>query len=149
MPAAVTSATFMECEGRAAASKALTAGSLGWSFSSGEEADRAATEGSGGGERRRSGVRTGSCRAPGWGGRIRTSEWRLQRPLPYHLATPHHGLARTPLGRADHSRRAEYSGYFGFAIGPVFAFTAHGVRLSHGTTAGGGSSGPSPPTRTC
>src|SRR5688572_3728754 len=24
----------------------------------------------------------------GWGGRIRTSEWRLQRPLPYHLATP-------------------------------------------------------------
>ena len=25
---------------------------------------------------------------PGWGGRIRTSEWRLQRPLPYRLATP-------------------------------------------------------------
>src|SRR5262249_41562024 len=25
----------------------------------------------------------------GWGGRIRTYEWRLQRPLPYHLATPH------------------------------------------------------------
>jgi hypothetical protein len=24
-----------------------------------------------------------------WGGRIRTSESRLQRPLPYHLATPH------------------------------------------------------------
>src|ERR1700730_12741885 len=24
----------------------------------------------------------------GWGGRIRTSEWRLQRPLPYRLATP-------------------------------------------------------------
>src|SRR4051812_48320696 len=24
----------------------------------------------------------------GWGGRIRTFEWRLQRPLPYHLATP-------------------------------------------------------------
>lgn len=24
----------------------------------------------------------------GWGGRIRTSEYRLQRPLPYHLATP-------------------------------------------------------------
>ncbi len=23
-----------------------------------------------------------------WGGRIRTCEWRLQRPLPYHLATP-------------------------------------------------------------
>jgi hypothetical protein len=24
-----------------------------------------------------------------WGGRTRTSESRLQRPLPYHLATPH------------------------------------------------------------
>ena len=26
---------------------------------------------------------------PGWGGRIRTSAWRNQNPLPYHLATPH------------------------------------------------------------
>jgi hypothetical protein len=26
----------------------------------------------------------------GWGGRIRTCEWRHQKPLPYHLATPHH-----------------------------------------------------------
>ncbi len=26
----------------------------------------------------------------GWGGRIRTSEWRNQNPLPYHLATPQH-----------------------------------------------------------
>ena len=25
-----------------------------------------------------------------WGGRIRTSEWRYQKPLPYHLATPQH-----------------------------------------------------------
>ncbi len=24
----------------------------------------------------------------GWGGRIRTHEWRYQKPLPYHLATP-------------------------------------------------------------
>src|SRR4029077_17479710 len=24
----------------------------------------------------------------GWGGRIRTSGWRNQNPLPYHLATP-------------------------------------------------------------
>src|SRR5215475_12899392 len=28
----------------------------------------------------------------GWGGRIRTYEWRLQRPLPYHLATPQQTL---------------------------------------------------------
>jgi len=25
----------------------------------------------------------------GWGGRIRTFEWGIQSPLPYHLATPH------------------------------------------------------------
>ncbi len=25
----------------------------------------------------------------GWGGRIRTSAWRYQKPLPYRLATPH------------------------------------------------------------
>jgi hypothetical protein len=25
---------------------------------------------------------------PGWGGRIRTSAWWNQNPLPYHLATP-------------------------------------------------------------
>ena len=25
---------------------------------------------------------------PGWGGRIRTSAWGNQNPLPYHLATP-------------------------------------------------------------
>lgn len=24
----------------------------------------------------------------GWGGRTRTLEWRYQKPLPYHLATP-------------------------------------------------------------
>ena len=23
-----------------------------------------------------------------WGGWIRTNEWRIQSPLPYHLATP-------------------------------------------------------------
>ena len=27
----------------------------------------------------------------GWGARIRTWEWRYQKPLPYHLATPHRG----------------------------------------------------------
>ena len=26
----------------------------------------------------------------GWGGRIRTSAWRYQKPLPYRLATPQH-----------------------------------------------------------
>ena len=36
-------------------------------------------------------------RSIGWGGRIRTSEWRNQNPLPYHLATPQylHGKSRT------------------------------------------------------
>ena len=27
-------------------------------------------------------------RVVGWGARIRTWEWRYQKPLPYHLATP-------------------------------------------------------------
>ena len=27
----------------------------------------------------------------GWDGRVRTSEWRNQNPLPYHLATSQHG----------------------------------------------------------
>ena len=31
-------------------------------------------------------------RVGGWGGRTRTCKWRLQRPLPYHLATPHERL---------------------------------------------------------
>src|SRR5215472_15672115 len=39
----------------------------------------------------------------GWGGRIRTSEWRNQNPLPYHLATPHHGPA---IGPTESSVRA-------------------------------------------
>jgi hypothetical protein len=38
----------------------------------------------------------------GWGGRIRTSAWRNQNPLPYHLATPHRA-AHPLLRRADHS----------------------------------------------
>ena len=41
----------------------------------------------------------------GWGGRIRTSEWRDQNPLPYHLATPQHLSARgKACGRASYSR---------------------------------------------
>ena len=31
---------------------------------------------------------TPETRLPGWGGRIRTSAWRNQNPLPYRLATP-------------------------------------------------------------
>ena len=34
----------------------------------------------------------------GWGGRIRTFEYGIQRPAPYHLATPHH-VSRTILSR--------------------------------------------------
>ena len=30
----------------------------------------------------------GSNSRIGWGARIRTWEWRIQSPLPYHLATP-------------------------------------------------------------
>jgi hypothetical protein len=41
----------------------------------------------------------------GWGGRTRTSEWRNQNPLPYHLATPHQAGLLAPPRRADHSGR--------------------------------------------
>ena len=33
-------------------------------------------------------VKSSGARLPGWGGRIRTSAWWNQNPLPYHLATP-------------------------------------------------------------
>src|SRR3984957_5542647 len=41
----------------------------------------------------------------GWGGRIRTSGWRNQNPLPYHLATPQRAARLVGLGgkRADNS----------------------------------------------
>ena len=42
--------------------------------------------------------------SPGWGGRIRTSAWGNQNPLPYHLATPQQSQARHPeagLGRGS------------------------------------------------
>ncbi len=40
----------------------------------------------------------------GWGGRIRTSVWRNQNPLPYRLATPQ--LPRRCRRRPDHSARS-------------------------------------------
>ena len=54
----------------------------------------------------------------GWGGRIRTSEWRFQRPLTYHLSTPHpeasRGLSRrrrsSALLEPDRSRAARELG---------------------------------------
>jgi hypothetical protein len=36
-----------------------------------------------------------SAKAGGWGGRIRTSAWGNQNPLPYRLATPHRRNAET------------------------------------------------------
>ena len=41
----------------------------------------------------------------GWGGRIRTSGWRNQNPLPYHLATPQRAARLGGPGgkRADNS----------------------------------------------
>ena len=40
------------------------------------------------------------CGLYGWGGRIRTSVWRNQNPLPYRLATPQSGLRRESSGSA-------------------------------------------------
>jgi hypothetical protein len=39
----------------------------------------------------------------GWGGRIRTSAWGNQNPLPYHLATPQSCLESGGTGLAAHS----------------------------------------------
>ena len=56
----------------------------------------------------------------GWGGRIRTSVWRNQNPLPYHLATPHRGThvhwpsfaVVLPLsGFSTYARPGELAGY--------------------------------------
>src|SRR5579862_438707 len=47
-----------------------------------------------------------AARSYGWGGRIRTSEWRNQNPLPYHLATPQKHCRIAAGGR----RRAQDSG---------------------------------------
>ena len=43
-------------------------------------------------------------RKSGWGGRVRTSEWRNQNPLPYHLATPQQG-PEASSGRPRETRR--------------------------------------------
>ncbi len=63
-----------------------------------------------GGSYRQADVRAGSsrrgpeARKSGWGGRVRTSEWRNQNPLPYHLATPQQGLEALG-GRPRETRR--------------------------------------------
>src|SRR5262249_11049779 len=44
-------------------------------------------------------ARRDRCVENGWGARIRTWEWRYQKPLPYPLATPqrgHEGAAKRP-----------------------------------------------------
>ncbi len=40
----------------------------------------------------------------GWGGRVRTSEWRNQNPLPYHLATPQQSAQLGPTSPAAIAR---------------------------------------------
>src|SRR6266851_9515703 len=51
----------------------------------------------------------------GWGGRIRTFEWRLQRPLPYHLATPQQSLTgdrqQAPGTRVAFPQRRQSTGF--------------------------------------
>ena len=45
-------------------------------------------------------------RERGWGGRIRTSVWRNQNPLPYHLATPQRRDGVADAGATLKTRRA-------------------------------------------
>ena len=51
----------------------------------------------------RGAMRVGVDGEYGWGGRVRTSAWRNQSPLPYHLATPHHDAKHGPP--ASNARR--------------------------------------------
>ena len=44
-------------------------------------------------------------RSIGWGGRTRTSEWRNQNPLPYHLATPHQAAFVVAAARGPSRRQ--------------------------------------------
>src|SRR5207237_5374713 len=53
----------------------------------------------------------------GWGGRIRTSVWWNQNPLPYHLATPQHG-AHDAMSRAG-MRRIARAGTYIMSAGPM------------------------------
>ena len=50
------------------------------------------------------GIAANPPKPAGWGGRIRTCEWRHQKPLPYHLATPHYPIPicqPTPGGQTN------------------------------------------------
>ncbi len=49
---------------------------------------------------------------PGWGAGIRTPEWRYQKPLPYHLATPQCRERRRVM---QFARRKQLPGIDGFA----------------------------------
>ena len=52
----------------------------------------------------------------GWGGRIRTFEWRLQRPLPYHLATPHRSVKNE---RGDYTTLQTFAHRGVFSLAPL------------------------------
>lgn len=43
----------------------------------------------------------------GWGAWIRTMEWGLQRPLPYHLATPQYWNKRSKNGLPAEAPQSE------------------------------------------
>src|SRR5579871_2250585 len=66
--------------------------------------------------------------AAGWGGRIRTSEWRDQNPLPYHLATPHSSPAGAHLTAASGPPRARELRMHGRGVEPARHVGAPAVR---------------------
>ena len=76
----------------------------------------------------------------GWGARIRTWEWRYQKPLPYRLATPQCGLpsrARRPSAqyRIGRDHRMSDRGRAGFAFFPKIAFSCR-LPVAHHRAAG-------------
>ena len=70
----------------------------------------------------------------GWGGRVRTSAWRNQNPLPYHLATPQKTGEHNPLPSTPQCKVAVKRPTSPFA---AQAFCRAGVATFHVVVTGG------------
>ena len=69
----------------------------------------------------------------GWGGRIRTSVWRNQNPLPYHLATPHQdtgSCAGRQIGCRERAVRASRANRYAAPAARIANHQARGLRPS-------------------
>src|ERR1700739_1280892 len=71
----------------------------------------------------------------GWGGRIRTSAWRNQNPLPYHLATPQCALGLPLIAarrRPQHSGAVRADQYWGRSPSYQYGYPAYNYNVQRG-----------------